>query len=48
VVHPTSSFKDAGGRICRHIVLVLARGAQSGRIEGIACRLADGRWELDG
>jgi len=48
VVTPTSSFKDADGRICRHIVLVLAAGRRMGKIEGIACRLGDGRWELDG
>jgi surface antigen len=48
VVKPTSSFKDVSGRICRHIVLVLAAGPRTGKIEGIACRLSNGRWELDG
>jgi len=48
VVQPTSSFKDQAGRICRHIRLVLTTGHQTGRIEGIACRLANGRWQLDG
>ncbi len=48
VVHPTASFKDATGRVCRHIVLVLTTGVRSGRVEGVACRLADGRWQLEG
>jgi hypothetical protein len=48
VVHPTLSFKDAAGRVCRHIVLVLTTGYRSGRVEGVACRLADGRWQLEG
>jgi surface antigen len=48
VVHPTGSFKDLAGRVCRHIVLILSAGAQTGKIEGVACRLGDGRWQLDG
>ena len=48
VVKPTSSFKDTSGRVCRHIVLVLVAGPRTGKIEGIACRLSNGRWELDG
>jgi surface antigen len=48
VIHPTTSFKDAAGRVCRHIVLVLTTGLRSGRIEGVACRLGDGRWQLEG
>jgi surface antigen len=48
VVKPTSSFRDAGGRVCRHIVVVLAAGSRAGKIEGVACRLDNGRWELDG
>lgn len=48
VVQPTTSFKDASGRVCRHIVLVLTTGVRSGRVEGIACRLPDGRWQLEG
>jgi surface antigen len=48
VVNPTSSFKDGKGRICRHIVLILSAGAQTGKVEGIACRGPDGRWSLDG
>jgi hypothetical protein len=48
VIHPTSSFKDGTGRICRHIVLILTTGVRSGRIEGVACRLTDGAWQLEG
>lgn len=48
VVQPTGSFKDLGGRVCRHIVLILSAGAHTGKIEGVACRLANGRWQLDG
>lgn len=48
VVSPTSSFKDHRGRICRHIVVILSAGPQTGKVEGIACRAADGRWVLEG
>jgi surface antigen len=48
IVQPTTSFKDAGGRVCRHILLIMTVGTATGRAEGIACRLADGRWQLDG
>ncbi len=47
-VRPTSSFKDRTGRVCRHIIVVLASDQRSKRVEGIACRLPDGRWQLDG
>jgi hypothetical protein len=45
---PTSSFKDATGKVCRHIVLLLASGSYSRKTEGIACRLSGGRWQLEG
>ena len=48
IVQPTASFKDPGGRVCRHILLIMTVGVATGRAEGIACRLADGRWQLDG
>lgn len=48
IVQPTASFKDPGGRVCRHILLIMTVGTATGRAEGIACRLADGRWQLDG
>lgn len=46
LIRPTSSFKDAGGRVCRHIVVMLSAGPRTGNVEGIACRVANGRWEL--
>ena len=48
VVQPTASFKDPAGRVCRHIVLTMSIGLATAKAEGIACRLADGRWQLDG
>lgn len=48
IVQPTVSFKDPAGRVCRHILLILTVGAAIGRAEGNACRLGDGRWQLDG
>jgi len=48
LVQPTQSFKDGGGRICRHIIVILNAGRRSARFEGTACRLGGGRWQLDG
>jgi len=48
IVQPTVSFKDLAGRVCRHILLIMTVGVATGRAEGIACRLGDGRWQLDG
>jgi hypothetical protein len=48
LVQPTASFKDPAGRVCRHILLIMTTGGYSAKAEGIACRLADGRWQLDG
>lgn len=48
IVQPTTSFKDAGGTVCRHIVVMLTAGPDTKKTEGIACRLADGRWQLEG
>jgi hypothetical protein len=48
MVQPTASFKDRNGRVCRHLILALSAGALTGRVEGIACRAADGRWALEG
>jgi surface antigen len=47
-VQPTQSFKDVHGRICRHIVVTLNDPSRQRRAEGIACRLADGIWQLEG
>lgn len=48
VVRPTASFRNAAGRICRHIEVTLTAGARSKRTEGIACRDKDGAWSLEG
>ena len=48
VVQPTASFKSAAGRVCRHLVVTLSSADQTRPTEGIACRLADGRWQLEG
>jgi len=48
LVQPTQTFRDALGRVCRHIVVTLNDASRSKRTEGIACRLDDGGWELDG
>jgi hypothetical protein len=48
VFQPTQSFKDPGGTVCRHLIIMLTSGRHTQRTEGIACRLANGRWQLDG
>jgi hypothetical protein len=48
VVHPTTSFKDQSGKVCRHLLLLLTTGKRTSRMEGIACRLPNGRWQLEG
>ena len=48
VVKPTTSFKDARGQICRHIVMSLSAGSHSRTTEGVACRLENGTWQLEG
>jgi surface antigen len=48
LVQPTQSFKDVHGRICRHLVVTLSDTSRQRRAEGIACRLADGIWQLEG
>lgn len=48
LVQPTSSFKDASGNICRHIVIMLSSTSRSRRAEGIACRMDGGVWRLEG
>lgn len=47
LVTPTSSFKDGKDRVCRHVLLILSAGSQTGRVEGIACRNDVGRWLLE-
>lgn len=48
LVQPTTSFKDRTGRICRHILLIMTTGGYTARAEGVACRLDNGRWQLEG
>ncbi len=49
VVTPTSSFKDmVSGQPCRHFVTIMISGGHSRRLETIACRMPNGRWQLDG
>lgn len=48
ILQPTQSFKDASGNVCRHLVVMLMSGAATRKTEGIACRMATGRWQLDG
>jgi hypothetical protein len=47
-IQPTSSFKDASGHICRHIIVAMTSGSYSRKAEGIACRLKSGIWNLEG
>ena len=48
IVQPTGSFKDNGGKVCRHVIVLMTTGANTRKQEGIACRLPSGRWQLDG
>jgi hypothetical protein len=48
IVQPTASFKDNGGKVCRHLLVLMTTGASTKKQEGIACRLPTGRWQLDG
>ncbi|MBU1212295.1 MAG: hypothetical protein KJ587_13615 [Alphaproteobacteria bacterium] len=47
VIQPTSSFVDAKGRVCRHIVVLLSAGEKSRKTEAVACRLGNGVWRFD-
>lgn len=48
VVRPTSSFKDAKGQVCRHIVVILNSLETTKKTETAACRQENGIWQLDG
>ena len=48
MAQPTSSFKDAAGQPCRHLVVTLNAFDRSKKVEGIACRVSGGRWQLTG
>lgn len=48
VVKPLSSFKDQQGGICRHVMVVLNSADSTKKTEAVACRLANGVWQLEG
>jgi len=48
LVQPTSSFKDASGKVCRHLIVLMTTGKNTKKQEGLACRLPSGRWQLEG
>jgi hypothetical protein len=48
IVRPTVSFRNASGALCRHMVVLLTTGYKTRTAEGIACRLANRRWVLEG
>lgn len=48
IVRPTSSFRNATGALCRHVVVLLTTGYKTRTTEGIACRSANRRWVLEG
>jgi hypothetical protein len=48
VIRPNTSFKSSSGEVCRHLTVLMTTGGRSKKIEGVACRLATGRWRLDG
>jgi hypothetical protein len=48
MAQPTASFKDTTGQPCRHLIVMLNTQLKSRKVEGIACRAADLRWQLAG
>ncbi len=48
MAQPTSSFKDTTGQPCRHVIVMLNTPQRSSKVEGIACRMSDLRWQLAG
>ncbi len=48
MAQPKSSFKDQTGLPCRNLTVMLNTYGRSSRIDGVACRNADGRWHLTG
>ncbi|MEO0793221.1 MAG: hypothetical protein AAFY27_11845, partial [Pseudomonadota bacterium] len=43
---PVRSFADAGGRICRQLRITLMAGPVTKTVEGTACRMPSGIWNL--
>lgn len=48
MAQPTSSFKDTTGQPCRHVIVMLNTPQRSSKVEGIACRMSNLRWQLAG
>ncbi len=48
VIQPVSSFKHPSGKVCRNLMVLLTTSERTSKIEGVACRLASGRWQLEG
>jgi len=48
IVRPTISFRNAEGALCRHVTVLLTTGYRTATAEGIACRLPNRRWVLEG
>lgn len=48
VVRALSSFKDASGAVCRHVLVVLSSARDTNKTEAVACRETGGVWKLDG
>ena len=46
IVQPTASFKATGGKVCRHLLVLMTAGTNTKKHEGLACRLPTGRWQL--
>lgn len=47
-VHVARSFKSGDGAFCRSMVVMLTSGARNQSLETAACRMPDGRWQLQG
>jgi surface antigen len=47
-IRPTTSFRDADGKVCRYLVFQLLLGEHLRQVEGIACRQGDKSWLLEG
>ncbi len=48
VIYPKSSFRDASGRVCRNLLVLMTSPERTSTMEGTACRLKTGRWQLEG
>lgn len=48
VVHPTRSYRDDNGRVCREFTVMYASGTLSAKTRTHACRLDNGIWSIEG